>query len=329
MSVKYLHLTIAVLIASFARGQFADGADDDARPKMRVVARDGGYEFLEGESRILFYQAKPLSQDGKFERAGYVHPLYDLDGNVLSEDFPADHRHHSGIFWAWHQLYVEDNRIGDPWICRDFLSRVESVEILNAGSDAAAIQATLHWVSPDWKDSSGELKPIVREEADIQLSRTDATRRVIDFRIRLNALEPNVRIGGSDDVKGYGGFSPRLRLPEDIRFVAEYGDVEPQRTAVKASRWMDMVGSFGGSHHAAPGRISGVTVICHPSTPGSPPTWILRKARSMQNPVFPGREPIAIPTGKPLELRYRMILHRGAASTEQLTTWFDEYAAEE
>lgn len=329
MSAKYLHVTIAVLIATFARGQFSYGADDDARSKMRVVAHDGGYEFLEGESRILFYQAKPLSQDGKFERAGYVHPLYDLDGNVLSEDFPGDHRHHRGIFWAWHQLYVGDIRIGDPWICRDFLSRVKDVEVHNAGADAVAIRATLHWVSPEWKDSSAELKPIVREETLIQISRTEATRRVIDFRIRLKALEPNVRIGGSDDVKGYGGFSPRLRLPEDIRFVAEYGEVQPEKTAVKASHWMDMAGSFGGTEKDPTARISGVTILCHPSTPGSPPTWILRKARSMQNPVFPGREPVALPVDQPLELRYRMILHRGATSMEQLAAWFDEYAAEE
>ena len=75
--------------------------------------------------------------------------------------------------------------------------------------------------------------------------------------------------------------------------------------------------------------ISGVAILCHPSLPGFPQKWILRKARSMQNPVFPGRTPIALPTDEPLELRYRLGVHRGAASQEQLQSWFDEYAAEE
>ena len=151
---------------------------------------------------------------------------------------------------------------------------------------------------------------------------------MIDFRIRLLALEPEVRIGGSDDVKGYGGFSPRFRLPNDVRFMAEYGEVEPQKTAVKASSWMDISGSFKGEVAGQEGSTSGITILCHPSVPGFPQQWIIRKARSMQNPVFPGRTPILLPTNEPLELRYRLIVHRKPATEEQLTGWFDEYAAE-
>lgn len=300
---------------------------EDTQSKLRVAATDEGYGLFEGDTPVLFYQANPRSLDGKYERAGYVHPLYDLDGQVLTEDFPADHLHHRGIFWAWHQLYVGDTQIGDPWVCRNFLSRVDDVEILKTEPDSAAIQATVHWVSPDWKDSSGETKPIVREVTTITAYRAADGFRAIDFRIRLTALEPDVRIGGSDDVKGYGGFSPRLRLPQDIQFIAEYGQVEPQKTAVKASRWMDMVGSFVSGSDNAADRVSGVAVLCHPSLPGFPQQWILRKARSMQNPVFPGREPVAVPFEKPLEFRYRMVIHRGNASQQQLKTWFNQYAA--
>lgn len=304
-------------------------ADTEAPPRLQVVRTDNGCEFLEGKSPVLFYQTAPKSLDGKFERAGYVHPLYDLDGNVISEDFPADHLHHRGIFWAWHQLSIDGNQIGDPWICRDFLSRVDDVSIAKPNSEAAAIEATAHWVSPDWKDSAGTMKPIVREETQIEAQRSRDGNRVIDFRIKLTALEQNVRIGGSDNVKGYGGFSPRLRLPKDIRFTAEYGEVEPQRTVVDASRWMDLSGTFNRTKSDQENVIDGVTILCHPSLPGFPQKWILRKARSMQNPVFPGRTPIALPTDEPLDLRYRLIVHRGAASQEQLKRWFHEYAAKE
>ncbi|MGZ0163243.1 MAG: DUF6807 domain-containing protein [Planctomycetales bacterium] len=321
-----------LLVTSLYVGTFCCqllAADTEPPSQLQVVRTDDGYEFLEGQSPVLFYQTAPKSLDDKFERAGYVHPLYDLDGNVISEDFPADHLHHRGIFWAWHQLVVDGNQIGDPWICRDFLSRVDNVKIAESNSDAAAIEATARWVSPDWKDSSGDLKPIVREETRIEVRNSRDGSRVIDFRIKLTALEPEVRIGGSDDVKGYGGFSPRLRLPKDIRFTAEYGDVEPQRTAVEASRWMDISGTFNKQKGDRKDSIDGVTILCHPSLPRFPQQWILRKARSMQNPVFPGRSPIALPTKEPLELRYRLIVHRGTTSQEQLKLWFDEYAAEE
>ena len=119
-------LTVVLILGEFPNA-LSTAAGDDALPVLRIVASNEGYEFFEGDSPVLFYQAKPKSLDGKFTRAGYVHPLYDLDGHVLSEDFPTDHLHHRGIFWAWHQLYVGGTQIGDPWICRDFLSRVAGV----------------------------------------------------------------------------------------------------------------------------------------------------------------------------------------------------------
>jgi len=39
--------------------------------------------------------------------------------------------------------------------------------------------------------------------------------------------------------------------------------------------------------------------------------WILRQTRSMQNPVFPGREPVAVPRDRPLILKYRLVIHQG------------------
>ena len=59
-----------------------------------------GIEISEGESKVLFYQISPTSFDGKYERSNYVHPLYSLSGEILKEDFPDDHPHHRGIFWA-------------------------------------------------------------------------------------------------------------------------------------------------------------------------------------------------------------------------------------
>lgn len=301
-------------------------SDEHALTPMRVHTTDEGFELLEGDRPILFYQTRPRSKDGKFERAGYVHPLYDLDGAVLTEDFPADHLHHRGIFWAWHQLYVGDVSIGDPWICRDFLARVDAVEVLDHDACAAGIRSTVHWISKHWTDPSGKPKPVVREETTIRACRSDGTTRIVDFRISLLALEPSVRIGGSDDAKGYGGFSPRLRLPDDIRFIAEQGVVEPQKTAVAPSRWMDIVGSFRHDSTNEATATTGVAVLGHPSLPGFPQKWILRKSRSMQNPVYPGREPVELSTEKPLELRYRIVIHRDSASTDMLQKWFEAYA---
>ena len=52
-------------------------------------------------------------------RSNYFHPLYDLDGTVLTEDFPKDHIHHRGIFWAWHQVRINGKTVQDQWVNRD------------------------------------------------------------------------------------------------------------------------------------------------------------------------------------------------------------------
>lgn len=307
-------LTI-LLILSFSNALSAD----DAQSAIRIDATDSGYRIVDGSRTVLFFQAVAKSEAGKFERAVYVHPLFDLDGNVLTEDFPADHKHHRGIFWAWHQLEVNGTRAGDPWICKDFLAKVQGVESL-LGDKRAALRVTSHWQSPQWIDKDGKSKPIVKEVTTIRASSETGNARAIDFEISLLAMEKDVRIGGSEDAKGYGGFSPRIRLPDGLVFLAKYGEVTPQRLSVDPSPWMDMTGRFSDGDD-----LSGVTIIGHPSLPGFPQRWILRQKRSMQNPVFPGNESVRLPTDKPLVLRYRMVLHRDRVTAEQIDEWNDDY----
>ena len=84
---------------------------------MRIAKDPQGYWFYEGDTKVLFYQAERKAlPDGQAARSNYFHPLYDLDGNVLTEDFPKDHIHHRGIFWAWHQVRINGKTVQDQWM---------------------------------------------------------------------------------------------------------------------------------------------------------------------------------------------------------------------
>ena len=281
-----------------------------------------GFVFLEDGKEVLFYQRQPKSRDGKFERANYVHPLYGLDGELLTEDFPADHLHHRGIFWAWHQVIVGEKKIGDPWMAKDFSWDVREAKASRVDSSSSALKLIVLWKSPLWVDGAGLQKPLVRETTTIRVHRAAAGRRKIDFEINLLALEKNLKIGGSEDDKGYGGFSPRIRLPEDIRIVGRKGAVEAQILSVDAGPWLDFSGSFQA------GGVSGVAILTHPSVPGFPQRWIIRKSRSMQNPVYPGRHPVLLSHEKPLVLRYRLVVHRGDAQQARIDQLQREYENE-
>ena len=194
------------------------------------------------------------------------------------------------------------------------------MQSLDDGS--AAIHTVVLWKSPQWTRSEA----IIEERSTIRVYPIAEEARRIDFEIDLLALHPETRLGGSDDVKGYGGFSPRLRLPADVQFVGEVGDIEPQRTSVAAGRWLNVVGSLSGESK------SGVAILCHPSLPVFPPQWILRRAHSMQNVVFPGRKPVPLSRTEPLVLRYRLVVHDGAAAREAIARWqrdFERSGAEQ
>jgi len=290
---------------------------------IRVEEQEQGWWVWEGQNRLLFYQRAPKSMKGKFERAHYVHPLYDLDGNVVTQDFPLDHFHHRGVFWAWHQVWVGDQRVGDAWMCKDFVWDVVEVKPLDLKDGTKALKTHVFWKSPSYLGKEGEMKPFVEEWSFIRVHPLEDQIRKVDFEIRLKGMEEGVRIGGSEDVKGYGGFSPRIVLPKDLVIVGRTGQLEPKTEAIEGGPWVDFTGSFGKES-----GMGGIAILCHPTLPQFPPPWILRRAGSMQNPVYPGREAALLPTQDPLVLRYRLALHRGNAKESRMDLLQKQYESE-
>jgi hypothetical protein len=279
-------------------------------------------EVRESGKPVLFFQTKMKSLDGQWPRASYVHPLYGLDGQVLTEDFPEDHRHHRGIFWAWHQLRWRGEQMADPWVCRgvEWLEPEREDGIRTAATGERATVSVVR----DWavRTKEGKLKRLVREEVEIGLPESGSRPRAIDFTIRLLALESEVTIGGSEDAKGYGGFSPRLRLSDDVAFTGRTGPVEPRVTPVEAGAWLRVSGTING-------QASGVTIMCHPSHPDFPPKWILRSRNSMQNAAWPGPEPVALRTEAPTVLRYRLLIDSGDISREEIEDSYRSFSKPE
>jgi hypothetical protein len=285
---------------------------------LQSVTTDEGIEIREGDTRILFYQMKPKSLNGKYERAHYVHPLFTLKGNVLTEDFPEDHPHHHGIFSAWHQVWVNGTRVADSWTSEN-LSWDVSAARADKGEGTITISSEVLWKSA--LEPSAQSQPIVKETASIVVHRSAGQYRAIDFAITLAPLADSVMIGGSQDNKGYGGFSLRLKLPDNIRFVARDGEVQAQVEAIDAGPWMNFRGSFDGAQSPE----SGVVVFSHPSNRGNPQPWILRSEKSMQNAAYPGRHPVPLEK-RGLTLRYRVIIHDGTLDRQAVEALFGQFA---
>ena len=282
---------------------------------------DGGLLFTEGGEEVLFYQAEPKSIYGKYERTNYIHPLWGMDGAVLTEDFPTDHLHHRGIFWAWHQVWIDGKRIGDPWELKNFEQNVSEIEFFMR-NDAGILKTEVEWKSNQWI-KLGQKKSYLQENSKITIHPKVRTYRRIDLEISLLALEENLSIGGSEDEKGYSGFSVRLKLPENVEFEGPAGEVEPQTTAVKSNGFINISGSMGKG-----GKKAGMVIIDHPENPGYPQPWILRSQNSMQNAAYPGNKTIPISTTEPLVLKYSLIVYSGKMKARKIIRILDEVCGE-
>jgi hypothetical protein len=322
---KFL-VTVAVLAASIVPvgcELTKHKASITTRNPIEIIETSQGFTITEGKANVMFYQRQHKSLNGKYSRANYIHPLYGLDGEVLTEDFPTDHLHHRGIFWAWHQVWLGDKRLGDPWAANDSFWDVYDAGILEVDSQSCSLKVHVHWKSPLWTDENGKQKAFVREITTIRVHRSQDDIRKVDFQISLLALEDDVRIGGSEDDKGYGGFTARIRLPDGLSFSGSNGPVEPNRLSVEGGPWLD----FSGTFHKD-GNASGLAILCHNSSPSYPQRWILRRKGSAQNPVYPGRHPILLSREQPLVLRYRLIIHRGNVHHINLDKLQAEYNSE-
>lgn len=268
-----------------------------------------GFLFLEGKDSVLFYQKSQKNINGQYSRCNYIHPLYGLDNTRLTEDFPADHLHHRGVFWAWHQILINGQSVGDGWELKNFLQEVSDVEF-EQKEGKGILNTVVEWKSPLWKNKE---EAYLKEYTTITMHPQSDNYRRIDFQIILKAMTNHLSIGGSDDEKGYSGFSVRLKLPQDIGFYDEKGTVEPANNAIAASHLMKMEGAM-----LKNGNKGGVIIYSDPSNPSPSNHWILRKSASMQNAAYPGRKPVAIPLYQPLTLKYTLLVYNGKLNDRQM-----------
>jgi hypothetical protein len=272
-----------------------------------------GLELFENGKTVFFYQRIPKRASERLIFNNYLHPVYNLNDKIITEEFPPDHMHHRGIFWAWHQVYLNNQRLGDLWMMENISQDVTDIKT-KLNRDNAQLNTTVFWKSPDLQGD----KSFIKEEASIIVHKKEPNLRKIDFEIVLKPIIPGVQIGGSDDEKGYGGFCVRVKLPENTVFTSTEGRVTPQNLQIVAGSWMDISASYNNSDEK-----SGLTILCHRSTPNYPEPWILRQQASMQNIVFPGRERINL--DKPVVLRYQVIIHNGDNNSINIPLLQSEY----
>jgi len=244
-------------------------------------------------------------------RSNYIHPIYGLQGEMLTRDWSKDHPHHRGIYWAWPEVDFGAKR-GDLHALQIVFARPTGKINHQIESEFARIEAENVWM---WKDSI----PIVREVALIQAYKESAQGRIIDLAFRFVALKDSITIARRGTTH-YGGLNVRMQTPRQQK-ITTYTDTS---IVVPRRAWSDLSGLFTGAK-----TTSGLMVLQYFQNPDYPGDWVQYPDLAWCQPTFPAsgtRYPLL--KGKSLVLRFRIFIHSGTAPDKVLaSSLWDTYNA--
>jgi hypothetical protein len=292
-------------------------AEPPASPFRFIEVNENKSLKVEEDHRpILVYNHGPQHPKGApltEARNSYIHPLYGLDGEVLTDDAPTDHLHHRGVFWAWPHVTV-DGRHHDGWMMRGIVPRFERWTAREAGPDAARLGVENGWYVG--------MKKVMREQLMITVRRAStrqgsAEGRAIDLSFTWTPEDTPITLGGAKD-KSYGGLTIRFAAGSDTEITVPSGRTK-EDLYMTSLPWADLTCTWDRER-----LTSGVALFVHPSHPDYPPTWLTRHYGVLCL-GWPGVEPKTLVAGDPVHCRYRIWIHSRRVDADLLGKVYADY----
>lgn len=275
---------------------------------------DGELTVYEGDDPVLVYnygiQTHPDAPDRK--RSTYVHPVYNIDGTVMTDDFPRDHYHHRGIFWTWQRVFWKDREY-DFWTLRQDNVR----QLFDEWMYRKAEDGTVSFgVDNGWYIGD---ECIVDEKIEFVVHPAEDKGRAIDISLSLQATGEDVGLLGAAG-KGYSGMGVRFADHKNTRIATSSG-LHTQDIMRLRSRWADYSGQINGEDY------HGITVMAAPDLPDYPPAWFLRHYGYF-GVCWPSLNLYTLKKEDPPVVRnYRVWVHTGHHETGGVQEAFDQYHA--
>jgi len=245
---------------------------------------------------------------GRYRRSSYIHPVYGLDSEVLSDDFPKVHLHHRGIFWAWPNAII-DGESYNSWAVLGLSVHLEKWLSQKIGPVFARLGMENGWYVDN--------KKIADETVWITVFRAGKIGRVLDFDLTLEAVDKPITLLGLKE-KGCGGFSVRFAPFKKPVITTSDGVQEKDNNMLKFP-WADISAMFGKQN-----KYSGISVFQNKQNIYFPEDYGLRHY-GLLNPHFPGLKPFTLNPGKPVSVKYRVWLHRGDAVEGKVISAYTMY----
>lgn len=279
---------------------------------------DASLGLWQGEQPVLVYNQGDVTDervpagDSRRRRGCYIHPVWGLGGEVISDDFPQDHYHHHGIFWAWPHVRIGEAEY-DLWTYGNIQQRFVGWICRRTGPVAAVLAVENGWYV-------GEQKVMI-ERVWMRTFAASGRRRALDISLTWIPVGRAVTLQGAAG-KSYGGLTMRFAPRDDQQTVITVpaGRATEDLTETPL-RWADYTSQFVGADSP-----SGATVMIDPSHPDFPPTWLTRHYGALCV-GYPGVEAKTFPPGEAFTLNYRVCVHDASAELVDIERDYDAYTS--
>lgn len=298
----------------FAKPVFAGDSAEAATYRLDKTANGKELKTPDGRTVFQYMTRKPAGTNLSANSTCCLFPVNTPQGIRCVDFAPGDHRHHRGIFLAWHAMEFDDR--ADFWGWGEMAPtdgcKIDnrSIELVEAKSESARLAIANRWLIKN--------RTVLEEHLSINVQEQQNA-FVIDMHFRL---KPKTAL--TIERTAFGGFCVKSRQDGKRLFFNPEGEVKlppPHHlqpdTDWPSSPWYDYNIALD------EGQTLGIAVINHPDNPKT--MWHNLTSIAMINPCIVAPEPVILKKGEILSLRYRVVVHDGPSPHKQLQSLAAEW----
>ena len=253
-----------------------------------------------------------------YRRGGYLHPIRTPSGRCVTDDYPPNHIHHHGIWWAWTKTEFE-GRAPDFWNMGEGKGRVDFGSL--TGTDVGPVFAGIRSVHQFTDSLANPPKPVLQDTWTVRLYAMGGEK------FYLLDLASEQRCASDSPLKlpkyYYGGLGYRgpwaWNGPPNARYLDSNGATNRIAANETRVRWWWLGGMVDG-------QLAGLAMLGHPGNFRAPQPVRVHPREPFICWVPSQLDDWAIRPGEPYVSRYRIVVFDGEPDAQWLDTLWQDYA---
>jgi len=293
-----------------------------ATEQATVTAHDSGDQilFTDKDRKLAAFKVSKLEMPDEdipqiYYRDGYVHPVWTPGGQIITDDYPPDHRHHHGIWAAWTKTIFQ-GRNPDFWNMGGGSGKVElsSLDAIWSGFIHAGIKANHQYI-----DMTQDEVVALNELWSMKVYGSLSDKNIIDVELIQSTATDSALVLSQHRYGGVGFRGHRNWAGENgAEFFTSEGKTRLNGHGTRA-RWVHIGGEIDGQE-------SGATILSHPDNHEAPQPVRIHPTEPFFNFAPTQAGPFAITSDKPITWKYRFVTYDGAYDPNLLEALWEDYS---